>query len=198
MSVLDGNDFKEHGRGTFYKFFTRHFGREEMAKWQSVADWKDAMLKANIYYNQNSLSQQIFRERTSPPLTVASVSAQIGRSRSSADDKEYPPLSKTSSSQKKSSKQTPRSANWKKKSYNKFSMLSEEHDPEKDSQPVDQEEEFPDDPLDLRQVIRNEPAPIPNKISYDCRSTILNSLEHELFGFNDKPMRGAVTTCVLI
>ena len=57
-------------------------------------------------------------------------------------------------------------------------------------------EEYPR--RDLRQVIRNEPAPIPNKISYDCRSTILNSLEHELFGFNDKPMRGAVTTCVLI
>jgi hypothetical protein len=68
MSMLDESDSKER---TWYKFFTRYFGPGELAKWQSVADWKNAMLKANEYYNENSLKQQEFRERTAPPLTVA-------------------------------------------------------------------------------------------------------------------------------
>jgi hypothetical protein len=158
MSVLDGNDFslKEHGRGPFCNFFTRHFEREEKARWQSVADWKDAMLKANKYYATNSHEQQKFRERTSPPLTVALVTSQIGKSRfTSRDDKEYPPLSKSSGfPKKKSSKQTSRSANWKKVNRNRFSVLSSDHDPEGDTQPADQEVEFPDDPL--RQAVAEE------------------------------------------
>ena len=53
-------------------------------------------------------------------------------------------------------------------------------------QPIDNDVEVR---RDLLQAVRGYPVYNPYEISWKCREAVLRSMQHELFGFGDKPMR---------
>ena len=62
-------------------------------------------------------------------------------------------------------------------------------------QPLDYEM---DNRRDLYQVIRREPVYHPHEVAYKCRNSVLKALEHELFAFMDKPMRGVIREAIFM